>query len=809
MSENLPEEILKIVDLVRTNRLSHHKSFIIYAIEKNEKNTEYLFKLSNSCIQNNKLEDAEIILECLSLKAISSEKIFYNLGLIRSLNGRHKEAIDAYKAVLKLNPNDVGALINKSSTYSDLKRYQNSLTTADRAISIDPLIPEAWVNRGAALCNLNLYKDSIKSYQEACRLNPLCFDAWLGLCSPLNKIGEHNDALLACDESIRLQVNSDKAHANRAFTLNALKRYDEAIRSFDKAIAHNPTLSEYYFGKGVALQKLDQYSKSLAQYDQAISIKTDYADAFYHKGVILYEQKKYEEALFQISSAIKIDPKKSMYFYSKGVILKELCQPNKASVFLKDAQALSPKDYSAQWTNAFTNIPHFMRGDEDLEFLRNQFSEELRQLNEAITDHQLDNLHKLVGLHQPFYLAYQNYNNKNILRDYGLVCDRFMHQWQLKNNINPLSNDESKKIKVGIVSSHIYDHSVWNAITKGLILNLDLDQFEVHIFYLGKVIDGETELAKSRSTTFVSEKPSLYSWAKLISEASLDVLIYPEIGMHQLTTQLASLRLCDMQMVAWGHPETTGLPNIDYYLSGELIEVDKTDAYTEQLIKLPNLGSCYYKIPVVSFKPNAKIASPNLAEPLLLCPGTPFKYDPNNDWIFIEIVKRLGTCKLVFFDYREDLTKSFKFRLSEKFRARNLMIDDFVVFSPWLNSKEFYELMQKSTVFLDTIGFSGFNTAIQAIECALPIITKSGEFMRGCLAAGLLKRIGLSELITSSDNEYIDLVVRLAQDQEYHNEVEAKIIKNRLLLYEDTSVVRFLENFLISKLRSNWLEGLN
>lgn len=167
MNENLLEEILRIVDLVRKNRLTNHKPFIIHAIEKNEKNTEYLFKLSNSCIQNNKLEDAEIVLECLSLKAITNEKIFYNLGLIRSLNGRHKEAIDAYEAVLRLNPNDVGALINKSSTYNDLKKYQNSLTTIDKAINIDPLIPEAWVNRGAALCNLNLYEDSIKAYQEA------------------------------------------------------------------------------------------------------------------------------------------------------------------------------------------------------------------------------------------------------------------------------------------------------------------------------------------------------------------------------------------------------------------------------------------------------------------------------------------------------------------------------------------------------------------------------------------------------------------------------------------------------------------
>lgn len=738
----------------------------------------------------------------MSLKASPNVKIFYNLGLIRSLNGRHKEALDAYELVLKLNPNDVEALINKSSAYSDLQDYQSSLTTADRAIKINPHIPEAWINRGAALCNLNLYEESIQSYQEACKLNPLCFDAWLGLSTPFNKIGMHLDALIACDESIKLQVNSDKAHANRAATLNELYRYDEAIYSFNRAISLNPALAEYYFGKGVALHKLDRYPEALAEYNQAISIKADYADAFYHKGITLYEQKQYKEALFQISNAIKNNPEQSDYYYSKGIVVKELCKPDEARALFNDAYALNLQDHKAQWANVFTHIPHMMYGDEDLEILRNQFSLELKRLNDSISHQQLDDLHKVVGLHQPFYLAYQNCNNKIMLRDYGLVCDRFMRQWQYKNSINPLSNDKSKKIRIGIVSSHIYNHSVWNAITKGLLLNFDPNQFEVHVFYLGKVVDGETELAKSKSTSFVNGRFSLYSWAKLISEASLDVLIYPEIGMHQITTQLASLRLCNMQMAAWGHPETTGLPSIDYYLSAELFEVDGTDAYTEQLIKLPNLGSCYYKIPVTSFKPQLKIVPLDLAEPLLLCPGTPFKYDPKNDWIFIEIVKRLGNCKLVFFDYRDDLTKLFKYRLAKKFSAHNMQLDDFVVFSPWLDTTQFYELMQKSTVFLDTIGFSGFNTAIQAIECALPIVTKSGEFMRGCLAGGLLKRIRLSELIASSDEEYIDLVLRLVRNQKYHDEVRANIIENRHLLYEDKSVVRFLENFLISQLRT-------
>lgn len=802
MTSSAPEIIKQIVIKIGKNELANEKCLILRAIEQSTLNADYLFELSNLCIQNNKLHDAEVILDCLSLKASDNIKIFYNLGLIRSLNSRHEKAIEAYDVVLRLNPNDVETLINKSSAYNELKKYDQALNIADKAIKISPLIPEAWINKGSALSNINLFDESIKAYEEACKLNPLCFDAWLNISLPLNSLGRHDDALVTCNESIKLQSNSDKAYANKAITLYELKQYPEAIQNFEKAIAINSNCAEYNFGKGIVLHKISSYTEALAEYDKALSIQPDYADAFYQKSLTLYEMKRYEEALFQVSNAIAINSLKFEYWYSKGVILKDLCQANEASRYLTQAFNLNPSDHLSQWANAFTFIPHILHGDEDIEFLRATFSQELKKLNASITGQELDGLFKAVGTHQPFYLAYQNYNNKVLLSEYGLICDRFMRHWQLINSIQPTSNRKSEKINIGFVSSHIYDHSVWNAITKGLILNLDLDKFQVHVFYLGEVFDTETELAKSRSASFVSEKLSLYSWAKLISEANIDVLIYPEVGMHKLTTQLASLRLCNIQMVSWGHPETTGLPNIDYYLSGELIE-GYADAYTEQLIKLPNLGSCYYKIPVTSRPLAQKRAVLDCTEPALLCPGTPFKYDPKNDWIFVEIAKRLGKCKFVFFDRHADLTKVLKARLTNKFISSGLLIDDYVVFSPWLDSQQFYELMHKSCVFLDTVGFSGFNTAIQAIECALPIVTKGGEFMRGRLASGLLERIGLTELIARSNDEYIDLVIRLVQDQKYYNEVEAKIIQSRHLLYEDTSVVRSLEDFLINKLRSH------
>jgi len=64
--------------------------------------------------------------------------------------------------------------------------------------------------------------------------------------------------------------------------------------------------------------------------------------------------------------------------------------------------------------------------------------------------------------------------------------------------------------------------------------------------------------------------------------------------------------------------------------------------------------------------------------------------------------------------------------------------------------------MNRYCVFLNTIGFSGFNTAIQANECALPIVTIEGKFMRGRLASGILKRISMGELVTKSEAEYIN-----------------------------------------------------
>jgi predicted O-linked N-acetylglucosamine transferase (SPINDLY family) len=260
------------------------------------------------------------------------------------------------------------------------------------------------------------------------------------------------------------------------------------------------------------------------------------------------------------------------------------------------------------------------------------------------------------------------------------------------------------------------------------------------------------------------------------------------------------MRLAPVQVASWGHPETTGLPTMDYYLSAEDLEPPGAQAnYTERLVTLPHLG-CFYQPAQIS------VADPELGDvaldpelPLLLCPGIPLKYLPQHDWIFPEIARRLGRCRFVFFaHWARGLSEKLRLRLAAAFGREGLDFDQFAVFIPWQPKPAFYQLMKRADVFLDTIGFSGFNTALQAVECGLPIVTREGRFLRGRLASGILRRMGLPELVAQSQEAYVELAVRLARDAEYREHIRGRIVASRHVLFEDMAPIRALEDFLLT-----------
>jgi protein O-GlcNAc transferase len=266
------------------------------------------------------------------------------------------------------------------------------------------------------------------------------------------------------------------------------------------------------------------------------------------------------------------------------------------------------------------------------------------------------------------------------------------------------------------------------------------------------------------------------------------------------------LRLAPVQAASWGHPECTGLPTMDLFISGEALEpINASDNYCEKLVRLPNLGVHVEPLAPAISKPG--LGSLNLPgnEPLLLCAGAPFKYSPIDDDIWVQIArhlkkrifKRNSGGRLVFFRSRsEAMDRIFETRLRAAFDKGGVGFDAHVSIIPTLDRSRFFGLMRESALMLDTLGFSGFNTAIQGIECDLPVLAYEGAFMRGRLASAILRRLDLPELVATTKEEFVQKAIALAGDSRERRRLRAKIIERRSVLFHDMEPVRALERHL-------------
>jgi predicted O-linked N-acetylglucosamine transferase (SPINDLY family) len=110
--------------------------------------------------------------------------------------------------------------------------------------------------------------------------------------------------------------------------------------------------------------------------------------------------------------------------------------------------------------------------------------------------------------------------------------------------------------------------------------------------------------------------------------------------------------------------------------------------------------------------------------------------------------------------------------------------------------------MRRAEVMLDTIGFSGFNTAMQAVECSLSIVTREGRFLRGRLAGGVLQALGLTERLAPDEQHYVDLAVALASDRSRRAVASQCNEQRRHTLYNDVQTMLAVYECLLESIRS-------
>lgn len=730
---------------------------------------------SNAAAQNNlgavfraqaRFDDA---LVCFR-KALALQPDYFdahtNLGAVLMAQGRLDEAAACYGKILALRPDSPTAYLN----LGNLRHVQGDRTAAihcyRQALALKPDFFEAYFNLGNVLKDNGGLEEAGANFRRALALKPDSAAASTNLGNVLKEQGKLNDAIVCYEQAIALDPDIPEAHLNLGNAFKDQDRFDQAIACYRRTLALTPGLPEAHYALGNALKDQGKLDEAIACYRETLALKADFPEAYYALGNALKDQ----DLLTEVVDC-----------YRKALLLK-------------------PDYAEARWALAMSQIPAVCEADADPVRFRIAFSERLDELDRWFDAARISEGFKAVGVMQPFLLAYQEEDNRALLQRYGSLCTRIMSAWFDRQDFPRAERRHpTAPIRIGVVSQYFLNHSVWNAIIKGWFQQFDCQRFSLQAFHLGSRQDEETLVAKTNASHFEQGHKELRQWVEVIIGQQPDVLIYPEVGMDPMTARLASLRLAPVQIATWGHAETTGLPTIDYYLSAEDLEPPRAqENYTERLVTLPHLGCFYKPVPVVSAHPDLRgLGIESSASPLFICPGVPFKYAPRHDWVLTEIARRLGRCRFIFFTHRLNrLSEKLRQRLEITFARNRLDLDDFATFIPWQHGPAFYGLMKRADVYLDTLGFSGFNTAMQAAECGIPIVTREGRFMRGRLASGILKRMGLSELVAQSEEDYVALAVKLAQDATYRARVRERIVKSRQLLFEDIAPIWAMEDFI-------------
>lgn len=360
--------------------------------------------------------------------------------------------------------------------------------------------------------------------------------------------------------------------------------------------------------------------------------------------------------------------------------------------------------------------------------------------------------------------------------------------------------------RVGLIAGLWRDHVVARLFLDGWTRHLDRDRFEIEAIDVGRVRDefGRSLLERC-DAVWRPEAPDATprSFAASIAERNLDVLLFPEVGMAPWIPQLAGLRLAPVQAVAWGHPETTGLPTIDLFLSSAAMEPpDAARCYTERLVPLPGLGASVSRPPLGSTEHRARIGWPEDAL-VCWCAQMPHKHAPQFDRIYATIAAAMPRALFV---YSTPATRIARRRFEERIRGAfadcGADPDRQIEFMTTLPTTAFRARLAAADLFLDPPGWSGGHTALEAVAAGLPILTLPGAFMRRRHALGILRVLDprgewSPPLIAGSEEEYIERAIALASDATLRATLASRIVEHADRAFDDPAPIRALESVLL------------
>jgi protein O-GlcNAc transferase len=349
------------------------------------------------------------------------------------------------------------------------------------------------------------------------------------------------------------------------------------------------------------------------------------------------------------------------------------------------------------------------------------------------------------------------------------------------------------KIRLGLCSAYFKDHTI-GRLNLGLLRNIDRKKFHVTVISVGTTQDAMAQEFKRRADAFVELPRQPLEARKRLGQVDLDALYYADIGMNPMTFSFGFSRFAGVQMVTWGHPVTTGIPTIDYYLSSEHLDrEDGQQFYTEKLLRLPDLAVAYEAPP----EPQAQITRVQLGLPddctVYGCLQSLYKIHPQFDPMLGDILRADAKGRLLLLSGQ---FPHWDMALRERFARTIPDVADRVHFAPRQSRDGFLAINKLCDLMLDPLHFGGGNTSWEALAMNVPIVTLPSGFLRGRITYALYQAMGYPDLCANDEIDYVQIATRIGTDASERAKAKRTIAERLERIIDRKEGIRQLEDWL-------------
>ena len=687
------------------------------------------------------------------------------LGVTCYQMGRLTDAEKYLTETITRSPDALAAYNNLGLVYKAQGNPQRGMATLQRALEIQPGYVDAIYNLALMQEEGGDRNSAIDSYRRVIALKADFLRAHTNLGLLLRAAGDFATAHVHLNTVATQSPQDVSALVNLVLVLTDLARYAEAVSIGVRATQQAPDQANAWEALGNAQRLASDASSAVTSLQRAHALNTASVELQYELGLAQSAAGDLDDAHTTFNAVARLRPDWLKVWFARDLALPPL--------YLSDAHIA---DSRAQFTAGIENIEARLFGDGQW----------------AVAD-AVD----AISGYAPFYLHYQGLDNTALQRRFGRIVEVVARRgWpQFAEPVPWQPRAHGGRLRVGFVSAYLRRHSVGNFFGNW-ICQLDAQKFESFVWYTGEVVDDVTEKIRLRAAHYSHAAFDVPTLATTIRAVKLDVLIYLDVGMHPQSQVLAALHLAPVQCASFGHPATTGIDSIHYFLSADAAEPGNAQHhYTEKLIRLPHFAVSYPR-PDVSRQRSPPMLN-TLRRPLLLCAQPLFKILPHFDQLAARIACELPGCKLAFFQSMwPRINDSFVARISAALRAAGVDPAATLVMLPIMQYEQYLGALAAADVLLDTPGFSGGNSSFDAIAVGTPIITWRGEMLRGRQTAAMLDIVELSELVSESDDDYVRNAISVAIAKDRQTELHEHMRAGSGALFDDVGAVRALESAL-------------